>query len=87
MSAKEAEDIKQLIEQINKEIPDLKENIMTYAEELMQKGEQRGIQLGEQKGEQKAQIEIAKNLLRSGVSQDIVSAATKLSLEQIKTLN
>jgi len=87
MSAKETEDIKQLIKQINKEIPDLKENIMTYAEELMQKGEQKGKQEGIQLGKQEAQLEIAKSLLKSGVAEELVCAATKLSLEQIKPLH
>ena len=83
MNAKETEEFRQLLNQIDKDIPNLKENVMTYAEELRREGEQRG----EQRGEQKAQLEIAKNLLKSGVDRSIVAEATHLTLEQINKLN
>lgn len=70
MSAKETEEIKQLIEQINIEIPDLKENIMTYAEELIQKGKQ--------EGEQKAQLEIALKMLKRGLDEAVVAELTQM---------
>jgi predicted transposase/invertase (TIGR01784 family) len=95
IDGRETNELKQLLVQIEKDIPDYKEGIMTYAEELRregeQRGEQRGIRLGEQRGEQrgeqKAQIEIAKQLLKSGVDKAIVAKATHLSLEQLKTLH
>ena len=90
INAKETNEFKQLLIQIDKNIPDLKENIMTYAEELrnegIQLGEQRGIQLGKQEGKQEAQQEIARQLLKSGVDRSIVASATHLSLEQINNL-
>ena len=83
INAKETDEFKQLLVQINKNIPKLKENVMTYAEELRNEG----IQLGEQRGEQKAQQEIARQLLKSGVDRSIVANATHLSLEQINNLH
>ena len=91
MSAKEVEEIQQLVEQININIPDLKENIMTYAEELMQKGrqegEQRGKQLGKQEGKQETQLEIALKMLKKGLDEAVVAELTELPLSQIKTLH
>ncbi|WP_019236979.1 MULTISPECIES: hypothetical protein [Wolbachia] len=53
-----------------------------------------GIQIGHQKGkiegiaegEQQAKIAVAKNLLSAGVSTDIISQTTGLSLDEIKQL-
>lgn len=87
MNAKETEEFRQLLNQIDKDIPNLKENVVTYAEELRREGEQRGIHLGEQKGQHEALLEIAKNLLKSGVDSSLVADATHLSLEQINNLH
>ncbi len=48
---------------------------MTYAKELIQKGRQQ------------SQLEIAKNLLTSGINEEIVAKITQLTLEQVKTLH
>lgn len=103
LSGREREDVNQLIEHFKSEIPEYGDTIMTYAEELryegeqkgrqegIQLGEQRGMQLGEQKGRlegrQDTQLEIARNLLKSGVEQSLVATATNLTLEQLKSLN
>ena len=83
MNAKETEEIKQLLKRIDLDIPNLKDNIMTYAEELIQKGKLEG----NLEGKLESRLEIAKNLLESGIDKEIVAAATKLSLDQLKTLN
>ncbi len=99
IDAKEVKEIKQLIEQINIDIPHVKDNIMTYAEELLQQGKRDGFHLGEEKGrlegklegkiegKQETQLEIARNLLNSGISEEVVAEATKLPLSKIKTLH
>ncbi|MGL9717625.1 MAG: hypothetical protein ACR5K9_02855 [Wolbachia sp.] len=49
-------------------------------------GEERGIQIGHEKGEMKAKIAVAKNLLKAGVSVDLIAESTSLSLDEIEQL-
>lgn len=102
MSSREVEDVMQLIEHINQELPALKENIMTYADELIKKGKQEGIQLGKQegiqigekkgiqigekKGKQEAKLEIARELLKLGVDKQIILSTTHLTMEELLKL-
>lgn len=90
MIARETEDVKQLIEHINQELPDLKENIMTYADELIKKGEQKGIQLGKQEGiqlgKQEAKLEMARELLKVGANYEMILATTHLTMEELLKL-
>ncbi|WP_264376172.1 Rpn family recombination-promoting nuclease/putative transposase [Wolbachia endosymbiont (group B) of Sphaerophoria taeniata] len=51
-----------------------------------EKGRQEGIQIGEEKGEMKAKIAVAKNLLKAGVSTDIISQTTGFSHSEISQL-
>ena len=55
--------------------------------EGMQIGKEEGMQIGEQRGKEEAQKEIARQLLKSGVANDIVVQATNLTIEQIKKLS
>ncbi|WP_410542463.1 Rpn family recombination-promoting nuclease/putative transposase [Wolbachia endosymbiont of Tetranychus urticae] len=59
-------------------------------QEGIQIGEERGIQIGEERGreegEMKAKIAVAQNLLKAGVSVDIISQSTGLSIDEIKKL-
>ena len=82
VSAREIEEIQQLIVQIEQNVPDYTEGFMTAAETWKKEGEQRGIQLGKQE----AQLEIAKNFLRAGIDSKIVANSTHLSTEQIAEL-
>ena len=67
-----------------------KDEIMTYAEALEQKGLQKGLQEGRQEGrqegERRAQHEIAIEFLRSGDSAEKVAKCTHLPLEEVQTL-
>jgi predicted transposase/invertase (TIGR01784 family) len=111
INAREMDEIKDLLIELERNVPEYKEDFMTYAESLkregmqlgkqegmqlgeqrgMQLGEQRGMQLGEQRGmqlgKQEAQKEIAKELLKSGVNDSVIAAATHLTLDQIKSLS
>ncbi|NSX83958.1 Rpn family recombination-promoting nuclease/putative transposase [Wolbachia endosymbiont of Atemnus politus] len=49
-------------------------------------GRLEGIQIGEEKGEMKAKIAVAKNLLKAGVSVDLIAESTDLSLDEIQKL-
>ncbi|GFT40839.1 hypothetical protein NPIL_168221, partial [Nephila pilipes] len=51
-----------------------------------EKGRAEGIQIGEEKGEKQAKIAVAKNLLKAGVSIDIISQTTGLPQAEISQL-
>ncbi|WP_264686785.1 Rpn family recombination-promoting nuclease/putative transposase [Wolbachia endosymbiont (group B) of Rhopobota naevana] len=55
-------------------------------QEGIQIGEERGIQIGKEEGKVKGKIEVAKNLLKAGISIDVVSQTTGLSFDDIKHL-
>ncbi|MGL9717671.1 MAG: Rpn family recombination-promoting nuclease/putative transposase, partial [Wolbachia sp.] len=55
-------------------------------EEGIQIGEERGIQIGHEKGRKEREIEVAKNLLKAGVSIDLIAESTGLSLDEIEQL-
>ncbi|MDG7052379.1 MAG: transposase, partial [Wolbachia endosymbiont of Alcedoecus sp.] len=51
-----------------------------------EKGRQEGIQIGHQKGRAEGKIEVAKNLLKAGVSVDIIAQTTGLPRAEIARL-
>jgi len=63
---------------------------MTTYEKLMRDGEQIGLQKGEQigleKGEQKTKTEILKNCFKEGVSPQLASKISGLSLEEVSKI-
>ncbi|MDQ5919987.1 MAG: hypothetical protein QG673_43 [Pseudomonadota bacterium] len=81
-NAREGFELEPLFKEIIDNISEYEGTIMSYAEEL----EQKGIQKGMQKGRQEAEQEIAKNLLKSGVDAKVVANATHLSVQQINEL-
>jgi len=50
-------------------------------------GEERGIRIGHEKGRKEREIEVAKNLLKAGVSIDIIAQTTGLTSDEIKNLS
>jgi predicted transposase YdaD len=54
--------------------------------EGIQIGEERGIQIGEERGEKQAKIAVAKNLLKAGVSVDLIAESTGLLKAEIAQL-
>jgi predicted transposase/invertase (TIGR01784 family) len=51
-----------------------------------ERGRQEGIQIGEERGEKQAKIVVAKNLLKAGVSVDIIAQTTGLPITEIAQL-
>ncbi|MGL9718608.1 MAG: hypothetical protein ACR5K9_08175, partial [Wolbachia sp.] len=51
-----------------------------------EKGREEGIQIGEEKGREAEKIEVAKNLLKAGISIDVISQTTGLSKAEIGQL-
>ncbi|MGL9717795.1 MAG: Rpn family recombination-promoting nuclease/putative transposase, partial [Wolbachia sp.] len=51
-----------------------------------EKGREEGIQIGHEKGRKEREVEVAKNLLKAGVSIDLIAESTGLSLDEIEQL-
>ncbi|MDG7057035.1 MAG: transposase, partial [Wolbachia endosymbiont of Penenirmus auritus] len=51
-----------------------------------ERGRQKGIQIGHEKGRKEREIEVAKNLLKAGVSIDIIAQTTGLPKAEIARL-
>ncbi|MDG7055184.1 MAG: transposase, partial [Wolbachia endosymbiont of Menacanthus eurysternus] len=51
-----------------------------------ERGKQEGIQIGHEKGRKEREIEVAKNLLKAGVSIDIIAQTTGLPKAEIVQL-
>ncbi|WP_353269880.1 Rpn family recombination-promoting nuclease/putative transposase [Wolbachia endosymbiont (group A) of Myopa testacea] len=56
-------------------------------DDATQKGRLEGIQIGQEKGRKEREIEVAKNLLKAGVSIDIIAQTTGLTVDEIKNLS
>jgi predicted transposase YdaD len=80
----------QLIELLQRVLPEKREYIMTFREQLEQKGRQKGRQEGRQEGMQlgiyEAKREDAKKMLEKGIAYAIVKEITGLSDVELKTL-
>ncbi|UIP93253.1 Rpn family recombination-promoting nuclease/putative transposase [Wolbachia endosymbiont of Anopheles demeilloni] len=73
-------------EQEIKRIRDEQAVLAQKLDDANHKGRLEGIQIGEEKGEMKAKIAVAKNLLKAGVSIDLIAESTGLPQAEIKQL-
>ncbi len=55
-------------------------------EQKLDDATEKGIQIGTEKGKIEGKIEVARNLLKAGVSIDVIAATTNLSLNNLKQL-
>ncbi|MCI8283837.1 MAG: Rpn family recombination-promoting nuclease/putative transposase [Firmicutes bacterium] len=73
-----------------KAVRDHNQSMLEATERGIEIGRQRGIEIGRQRGieigEEKKSIDIAKQLIKLGISNDIISKSTGLSESQIETL-
>ena len=80
-----------LLSSYGRALPEDEEFLMTAAEQLMERGMQKGIQKGMQKGilqgQSEATLNIARNLIKEGLSHETIAKTTGLPLSQIKKLN
>ncbi|WP_114195058.1 Rpn family recombination-promoting nuclease/putative transposase [Edaphovirga cremea] len=95
LQAGESEDPAALINTLASRVPQHEEVLMTIAEKLRLEGEQRGIQKGMQLGELKGReegreeglllgkLDVARSLLKMGMSRDAVLEATGLSEDEL----
>ncbi|MFB8746644.1 Rpn family recombination-promoting nuclease/putative transposase (plasmid) [Citrobacter cronae] len=79
-------DVRLFIEELRHKAPQREGELMTWAEQLIEQGEQKGIQKGIQKGSQEAAENIARNLLKNGMSVEFVHQMTQLPTEKIEAL-
>lgn len=82
----EQDELLELRDMIIKELPYYKEQVMTYAESLIQEGIKKGIEKGMEKGKHEAQVEIAQQLLESGIDESIISKVTHLNPKELAEL-
>ncbi len=92
------DNVDRLLDLLMQELPEQEPTIMTYGEQLLQRGFQQGIQQGIEQGieqgleqgleqgQEEARCAIAKSLLLNDVSIDLIVNTTGLSLERILAL-
>ncbi|MDR3131842.1 MAG: transposase, partial [Rickettsiales bacterium] len=77
---------KERLMDLRKEEAILAYRLDTAKEEGREEGRQEGIQIGHEKGRKEREIEVAKNLLKAGVSIDIIAQTTGLLKAEIAQL-
>ncbi|CDL86980.1 transposase (fragment) [Xenorhabdus cabanillasii JM26] len=78
--------LSQFVHQLIEQSPEHETMLMTIAEELEQKGREQGIRQGIEQGREEGKLETARELLRYGVSLDIIVTSTGLSRDKIEAL-
>ena len=82
--------VKKALDLLTNALPEKKEIIMTYAQQLRRESKQEGIQLGKQEGmqlgRQEGIREIVKNMLKQACSTELIAQVTGLSDEEIHKL-
>jgi recombination-promoting nuclease RpnB len=96
--ARDEEDLQELFKLIATDIKEYEDTVMTYAETLLKRGEEKGIALGEQRGialgkqegitlgKHEAQIQIAQEMLQFGIAIEDVAKITNLKMSELKKL-
>lgn len=74
----ESKNFEQFYSTLAEALPNYREDIMTLAQQLEQKGLQKGLEQGLQQGLEQSRYEMAKNLLAEGLSLDLVKKVTQL---------
>lgn len=72
-------DAEAFIRELAQRIPQHKDELMTIAQQLEQKGMRKGITLGEQNGIKKGKMDVARTMLRQGIDDQSVIRMTGLS--------
>ncbi len=62
-------------------------DLIAYEERVMDLRKEEGILIGHEKGRKEREIEVAKNLLKAGVSIDIIAQTTGLTADEVKDLS
>lgn len=83
---KHPEKLIETIELLANAMPEIREDIMTLAQQLEQKGLQQGLQQGEQRGRLDERFAIAKKMLAKGSDITDIEELTELSFEEISRL-
>ncbi|WP_264685595.1 MULTISPECIES: Rpn family recombination-promoting nuclease/putative transposase [unclassified Wolbachia] len=85
-SEKEFIAYEQEIKRIRDEQAVLAQKLDDAKHEGRQEGRQEGIQIGHEKGRKEREIEVAKNLLKAGVSVNLIAESTGLSIDETEQL-
>ena len=87
VQAGESADSEAFVRELAQRVPQHGDALMTIAQQLEQKGIEKGIQLGEQRGIEKGRhegkLEVARSLLKMGMSHESVLEATGLTADDL----
>ncbi|GAB1437493.1 Rpn family recombination-promoting nuclease/putative transposase [Providencia sp.] len=84
--ALDSANFEQIVQTLEEQTELHKETIMSIAQRLQNKGRQEGIQQGIQQGREEAKLTMAAQLLKNGVSPEIIMKSTGLSRDQLASL-
>ncbi|POE00727.1 hypothetical protein BVY05_12630 [Pectobacterium odoriferum] len=79
-------DIDRFIDSVTEPLSTHKEDTMTIAQQLHQRGFEQGMQEGKQEGMKASALNIARQLLQSEMEQELVQRVTQLSDEEMAQL-
>ncbi|GLR10943.1 hypothetical protein GCM10007905_36630 [Mixta theicola] len=86
IQAGESADSEAFVRELAQRVPQHGDALMTIAQQLEQKGIEKGIQLGRQEGRNEGKLEVARSLLKMGMSHESVLEATGLTEDDLAQL-
>ena len=86
IQAGESADSEALVRELAQRVPQHGETLMTIAQQLEQKGVEKGIELGIEKGRNQGKLEVARSLLKMGMSHASILEATGLTEHELAQL-
>lgn len=84
--AGETPDMDAFLRELAQRVPQHKDELMTIAEQLEQRGMKKGLEKGVAKGRLKGKMEVARSLLKMGIPFEVVVQATQLSKKKLARL-
>jgi len=84
--AGETPDMDAFLRELAQRVPQHKDELMTIAEQLEQRGMKKGLEKGIEKGRAKGKLEVARSLLKMGIPFDVVLKATRLPKKELVRL-
>ncbi|EPC0969865.1 Rpn family recombination-promoting nuclease/putative transposase [Enterobacter hormaechei] len=87
VQAGETSDAEAFVRELAQRVPQHGDALMTIAQQLEEKGIQKGIQLGRQEGRNEGKLEVARSLLKMGMSRESVLEATGLTEDDLALIH
>nr|ELR5149318.1 Rpn family recombination-promoting nuclease/putative transposase [Providencia rettgeri] len=84
--ALDATNFEEVVQTLEEQTDQHRETIMSIAQRLQNKGRQEGIQQGREEGREEAKLTMAAQLLKNGVSPEIIMKSTGLNRDVLTSL-